>query len=145
LSAIQNINCNALRVRVRVRVCVCVCVCVCMCVRTCITVTTVFDLSGTTWQPEPSKLSIPLCFSHFVHVECWHLLPRYLMVAVGCLYIKSGEAPARDILKDLVELCKGVRGEASMGGIKRGASQVWGLMIMAHTRPSLTHLSFRWL
>ncbi|KAF5843796.1 vacuolar protein sorting-associated protein 35-domain-containing protein [Dunaliella salina] len=38
-----------------------------------------------------------------------NVLPRlYLMVAVGCLYIKSGEAPARDILKDLVELCKGV-------------------------------------
>ena len=31
------------------------------------------------------------------------------MVAVGCLYIKSGEAGARDVLKDLVEMCKGVQ------------------------------------
>lgn len=31
------------------------------------------------------------------------------MVAVGCLYIKSKEAPAKAILKDLVELCKGVQ------------------------------------
>ncbi len=31
------------------------------------------------------------------------------MVAVGCLYIKSKEASAHDILKDLVEMCKGVQ------------------------------------
>ncbi len=35
--------------------------------------------------------------------------PSYLMVAVGCLYIKSREAPPQDVLKDLVEMCK-VRG-----------------------------------
>ena len=34
---------------------------------------------------------------------------RYLMVVVGSLYIHSGQAPARDILRDLVELCKGVQ------------------------------------
>mmetsp|Transcript_10243 Transcript_10243/g.17835 ORF Transcript_10243/g.17835 Transcript_10243/m.17835 type:complete len:833 (-) Transcript_10243:476-2974(-) len=39
-----------------------------------------------------------------------NVLPRlYLMVAVGSLYIKSKEAAAKDILKDLVELCKGVQ------------------------------------
>ena len=31
------------------------------------------------------------------------------MVAVGCLYIRSKEAKAKEILKDLVELCKGVQ------------------------------------
>jgi vacuolar protein sorting-associated protein 35 len=31
------------------------------------------------------------------------------MVAVGCLYIKSGEAPSKDILRDLVDMCKGVQ------------------------------------
>uniref|UniRef100_A0A7R9YYL8 Vacuolar protein sorting-associated protein 35 n=1 Tax=Chlamydomonas euryale TaxID=1486919 RepID=A0A7R9YYL8_9CHLO len=39
-----------------------------------------------------------------------NVLPRlYLMVTVGCLYIKSKEAKAKEILKDLVELCKGVQ------------------------------------
>ncbi|GAX84024.1 hypothetical protein CEUSTIGMA_g11449.t1 [Chlamydomonas eustigma] len=39
-----------------------------------------------------------------------NVLPRlYLMVAVGCLYIRSKEAKAKEILKDLVELCKGVQ------------------------------------
>ena len=34
---------------------------------------------------------------------------RYLLCAVGAVYIRSMEAPARDILRDLVEMCKGVR------------------------------------
>lgn len=39
-----------------------------------------------------------------------NVLPRlYLMVAVGCLYIKSREASPKDVLKDLVEMCKGVQ------------------------------------
>lgn len=33
----------------------------------------------------------------------------YLMVAVGCLYIKSGNAKSSEILKDLVEMTKGVQ------------------------------------
>lgn len=31
------------------------------------------------------------------------------MVAVGCLYIRCKEAKSKEILKDLVELCKGVQ------------------------------------
>ncbi|KAF6251478.1 vacuolar protein sorting-associated protein 35 [Scenedesmus sp. NREL 46B-D3] len=39
-----------------------------------------------------------------------NVLPRlYLMVAVGCLYIKSGGAKSNEILKDLVEMTKGVQ------------------------------------
>ncbi len=34
---------------------------------------------------------------------------RYLLCTVGAVYIRSREAPAKDILKDLVELCKGVQ------------------------------------
>uniref|UniRef100_A0A914S1I5 Uncharacterized protein n=1 Tax=Parascaris equorum TaxID=6256 RepID=A0A914S1I5_PAREQ len=34
---------------------------------------------------------------------------RYLLITVGVVYIKSGEANARDILKDLVEMCRGVQ------------------------------------
>ncbi|KHN79252.1 Vacuolar protein sorting-associated protein 35 [Toxocara canis] len=39
-----------------------------------------------------------------------NIIPRlYLLVTVGVVYIKSGEANARDILKDLVEMCRGVQ------------------------------------
>ena len=44
---------------------------------------------------------------------------RYLMTAVGCLYIKSKEAKAKDILKDLVELCKGVQ-HPTRGWVRKG-------------------------
>ncbi|GAB4848449.1 Vacuolar protein sorting-associated protein 35A [Ancistrocladus abbreviatus] len=39
-----------------------------------------------------------------------NILPRlYLLFTVGSVYIKSKEAPARDILKDLVEMCRGIQ------------------------------------
>ncbi|KAG2393890.1 hypothetical protein C9374_003654 [Naegleria lovaniensis] len=38
------------------------------------------------------------------------IVPRlYLMATIGAIYIKSKQAPAKDILKDLVEMCKGVQ------------------------------------
>jgi len=38
------------------------------------------------------------------------MLPRlYLLVTVGSVYIRSKEAPAKDVLKDLVEMCRGVQ------------------------------------
>ena len=42
--------------------------------------------------------------------HCGNIVPRlYLLITVGSVYIKSDEAPAQDILKDLVEMCKGVQ------------------------------------
>ncbi|KAF9686698.1 hypothetical protein SADUNF_Sadunf02G0016300 [Salix dunnii] len=39
-----------------------------------------------------------------------NIIPRlYLLCTVGSVYIKSKEAPARDVLKDLVEMCHGVQ------------------------------------
>jgi len=39
-----------------------------------------------------------------------NILPRlYLLATVGSAYIKTGDAPAKDILKDVSELCKGVQ------------------------------------
>lgn len=39
-----------------------------------------------------------------------NIVPRlYLLVTVGVAFIKSKEAPAADILRDLTELCKGVQ------------------------------------
>ncbi|CAN0404895.1 unnamed protein product, partial [Hapterophycus canaliculatus] len=41
---------------------------------------------------------------------CTMVLPRlYLLNTVGSCYILSKEAPARDILKDLLEMTKGVQ------------------------------------
>lgn len=34
---------------------------------------------------------------------------RYLLVTVGTVYIKAKEGSRRDILKDLVEMCRGVQ------------------------------------
>ena len=34
---------------------------------------------------------------------------RYLLITVGAVYIKAKEASRRDILKDLVEMCRGVQ------------------------------------
>jgi len=42
--------------------------------------------------------------------HCANVVPRlYLLIAVGSVYIKSGEAPAKDILKDLIEMVKCVQ------------------------------------
>ncbi|KAL8514765.1 hypothetical protein ACS0TY_013737 [Phlomoides rotata] len=39
-----------------------------------------------------------------------NVLPRlYLLCTVGSVYIKSKEAPAKDVLKDLVEMCRAVQ------------------------------------
>lgn len=39
-----------------------------------------------------------------------NIVPRlYLLITVGSVYVKSKQAPARDLLKDLVEMCKGVQ------------------------------------
>ncbi|KAM7517286.1 hypothetical protein LguiA_006869 [Lonicera macranthoides] len=39
-----------------------------------------------------------------------NILPRlYLLCTVGSVYIKSKEAPAKDVLKDLVEMCRAVQ------------------------------------
>ena len=52
---------------------------------------------------------------HFFPFCCYsHLVPfdgfcRYLLCTVGSVYIKSKEAPAKDVLKDLVEMCRGIQ------------------------------------
>ena len=42
--------------------------------------------------------------------HCSNIVPRlYRLITVGCVCIKSKEAPAKDILKDPVEMCRGVQ------------------------------------
>lgn len=39
-----------------------------------------------------------------------NIVPRlYLLITIGSVYVKSKQAPSRDLLKDLVEMCKGVQ------------------------------------
>ena len=39
-----------------------------------------------------------------------NIVPRmYLLVTVGSIYVKSKQATTKDILKDLVEMCRGVQ------------------------------------
>ncbi|KAI0511216.1 hypothetical protein KFK09_011841 [Dendrobium nobile] len=39
-----------------------------------------------------------------------NILPRlYLLCTIGSVYIKSKEAPSKDILKDIVEMCRGIQ------------------------------------
>lgn len=35
--------------------------------------------------------------------------PRYLLITVGVVYVKSFPQSRKDILKDLVEMCRGVQ------------------------------------
>ena len=49
---------------------------------------------------------------------------RYLLCTVGSCYIKSKEVGAKDILKDLVEMCKGVRLRPHPVLIKRGSASM---------------------
>lgn len=38
-----------------------------------------------------------------------HFFSRYLLITVGSVYIKAKEASAKDVLRDLVEMCRGVQ------------------------------------
>ncbi len=52
--------------------------------------------------------SIVELYEHVQHAG--NILPRlYLLITVGSVYIKTKKAPAKDILFDLVELCRGVQ------------------------------------
>ena len=46
-------------------------------------------------------------------IEYWNeniiIIIRYLLITVGVVYIKSNELSRKDILKDLVEMCRGVQ------------------------------------
>lgn len=51
-----------------------------------------------------------LCF--LLGTYQWHVDPlkfRYLLITVGVVYIKARETSRKDILKDLVEMCRGVQ------------------------------------
>lgn len=42
--------------------------------------------------------------------HCGNVLPRlYLLVTVGSAYIRSKEVPAKHVLQDMVEMCRGVQ------------------------------------
>ncbi|KAH7286873.1 hypothetical protein KP509_32G026000 [Ceratopteris richardii] len=53
------------------------------------------------------------CTNAYLYEEVQHagnVLPRlYLLCTVGSVYIRSKEAPAKEVLKDLVEMCRGIQ------------------------------------
>ncbi len=50
-----------------------------------------------------------MLFEWFFLMSVIHLCFRYLLIAVGMVYIKSGDVSKKDVLKDLVEMCRGVQ------------------------------------
>lgn len=38
-----------------------------------------------------------------------YFFSRYLLITVGLIYMKTNEHSKRDILKDIVEMCRGVQ------------------------------------
>ncbi len=50
------------------------------------------------------------CFCTSNLTEYYHIVfSSYLLITVGVVYIKSNELSRKDILKDLVEMCRGVQ------------------------------------
>ncbi|KAK9065001.1 hypothetical protein SSX86_016384 [Deinandra increscens subsp. villosa] len=59
---------------------------------------------------EESRRSCSIIELYELVQHAGNILPRlYLLCTVGSVYIKSKEAPAKDILKDLVEMCRGIQ------------------------------------
>jgi vacuolar protein sorting-associated protein 35 len=57
-----------------------------------------------------NKAGKPMVELYELVQHCANVVPRlYLLVAVGGVYVTSGEAPAKDILKDLIEMVKCVQ------------------------------------
>ncbi len=50
-----------------------------------------------------------MLFQWFFLMSVIYLCFRYLLIAVGMVYIKSGDVSKKDVLKDLVEMCRGVQ------------------------------------
>ena len=44
-----------------------------------------------------------------LHINLIFCVCRYLLITVGVVYIKTNELSRKDILKDLVEMCRGVQ------------------------------------
>ena len=55
------------------------------------------------------SLKLKCLFVHFLCFTAIFCPSRYLLCTVGSVYIKSKEAPAKDVLKDLVEMCRGIQ------------------------------------
>ncbi|XP_010539841.1 PREDICTED: vacuolar protein sorting-associated protein 35B [Tarenaya hassleriana] len=59
---------------------------------------------------DESRHGVPVMDLYELVQHAGNILPRmYLLCTVGSVCIKSKEAPSKDILKDLVEMCRGVQ------------------------------------
>ncbi len=73
---------------------------------------------GSAWSQAPHQCSDCYC--------------RYLLCTVGSCYIRSKEAPAKSVLKDLVEMCKGVQHPVRGLFLRSYLCQVPASLISAH-------------
>ncbi|KAL0825919.1 hypothetical protein Bca101_049596 [Brassica carinata] len=59
---------------------------------------------------DESRHGLPVVDLYELVQHAGNILPRmYLLCTVGSVYIKSKQAPSKDVLKDLVEMCRGVQ------------------------------------
>ncbi|KAJ8772695.1 hypothetical protein K2173_027872 [Erythroxylum novogranatense] len=59
---------------------------------------------------DESRHGVPIVDLYELVQHAGNVLPRlYLLCTVGSVYLKTKEAPAKDVLKDLVEMCRGVQ------------------------------------
>ena len=52
---------------------------------------------------------VDLSFEFVFNVISLVVSVRYLLCTVGSVYIKSKEAPSKDVLKDIIEMCRGIQ------------------------------------
>ncbi len=53
---------------------------------------------------------LPLLHPYLSPAHSGNIVPRlYLLVTVGAVFIRTQTAPARPVLKDLIEMCRGVQ------------------------------------
>jgi len=66
------------------------------------------ELDALDTAGEAGGMSVMRLYEEVQH--CGNILPRlYLLITVASTYIKSRKAPSKDVLSDLVELCRGVQ------------------------------------
>ncbi|KAF3516131.1 hypothetical protein DY000_02064021 [Brassica cretica] len=59
---------------------------------------------------DESRHGLPVVDLYELVQHAGNILPRmYLLCTVGSVYMKSKQAPSKDVLKDLVEMCRGVQ------------------------------------
>lgn len=60
-------------------------------------------------KPEPVSVGFLAGITSYWNFLFFFFFFRYLLITVGIVYIKFGDVPKKDVIKDLVEMCRGVQ------------------------------------